>query len=133
MNEYKTYSNITKGLLDSIKVGDLIKINDWKKPLRVKGVSKDYFVMAGEGEYSVCEKKPWNKGPHNRMTPGMFHCGPDAWLFGAPFLFGNKLYNFKNSEVTQVYLESFELPESSENHSSISERNSIPITKIQIK
>ena len=36
---YEQYTDITKELLDSIRVGDLVKVNDWKKPPRVKGVS----------------------------------------------------------------------------------------------
>lgn len=60
MKNYETHVEITKELLDSIKVGDLIKINDWKKPLRVMGVSKNYFVMAvkqfSDTVYSACEK-----------------------------------------------------------------------------
>ena len=67
-NGYEQHTTITKELLDGIKVGDLIKVNDWKKPLRVKGVSDNYFVMAtkqfGDTIYSVCEKKPvwWQTG-----------------------------------------------------------------------
>ena len=38
--EYTHYRNITREILDTIKVGDLVKINDWTKPLRVKAVSE---------------------------------------------------------------------------------------------
>lgn len=43
--EYVHYTDITREILDTIKVGDLVKINDWTKPLRVKAVSENYFVM----------------------------------------------------------------------------------------
>lgn len=37
---YTTYEEVTREVLDSVKVGDLIKVNDWKKPMKVKAVSK---------------------------------------------------------------------------------------------
>lgn len=45
MSEYRHYDNITKEILDSIKAGNLIRINDWKRGMRVVGVSDNYFVM----------------------------------------------------------------------------------------
>lgn len=60
--QYVVYESITKELLDTVNVGDLILTNDSKQPLRVYGVSPNYFVMArrafGQWLYSVCEKKP---------------------------------------------------------------------------
>lgn len=44
--QYKHYTDVTREILDTIKIGDLIKINNWKKPMRVMAVSKNYFVMA---------------------------------------------------------------------------------------
>ena len=46
MKDYKIFINITKEVLDSVKPGDLVKVNDWKKPLKVIAVSDNYFVMA---------------------------------------------------------------------------------------
>ena len=43
--EYVHYPTVTREILDTIKVGDLIRVNDWKKPMRVKAVSENYFVM----------------------------------------------------------------------------------------
>lgn len=43
--EYKHYTEITKEILDSIKAGMLVKINDWKRPMKVVGVSENYFCM----------------------------------------------------------------------------------------
>ena len=58
MNKHNNNLELTKDVLDSIKVGDLIKINDWKRPMRVKAVTENYFVMAykafGAWVYSVC-------------------------------------------------------------------------------
>lgn len=59
--EYVHYTDITREILDTIKVGDLVKINDWTKPLRVKAVSENYFVMVsnlfGKPMYSVSKSK----------------------------------------------------------------------------
>lgn len=74
MKEYKivTQENITKELLNKIKVGDLIKINNWKRPLRVIAVSENFFIMAmkafGSCVYSICEKRKWKYG---------YYCAPD--------------------------------------------------------
>lgn len=131
---YERHDEISKELLDSICTGDLVKINDWKRPLRVKGISKDYFVMArkclGNSLYSVCEKKPWAGIHYNAMVGGMFHCGTDSWLFGAPML---DSYDFDDADATKRYLESFELPEDKEDHSELSCRRAVPIYKIFIK
>ena len=84
--EYKHYTEITKEILDNIKVGMLVKINDWKRPMKVVGVSENYFCMiqkvCGKISYSVCEKKPWGGIRHNSMRGGMFHCGTDNMIFG---------------------------------------------------
>lgn len=127
MGENKTYDEITKELLDQIEVGDLVKVNDWKKPLRVKAVSENYFVMAtkafGETIYAVCEKKPWGGIRYNAMRGGMFHVGTDSWIFG-----WTEGYDFDNPEIADRYLQSFE-----EGESEISPRNAVPIFTIQIK
>lgn len=45
---YVRYPNATREILDTVCVGDLIKINEWKVPLRVKAVSENYFVMTSK-------------------------------------------------------------------------------------
>lgn len=135
-NRYETYTKITKELLDSISVGDLVKVNDWNKPLRVKGVSKDYFVMAtkefGKTIYSVCEKKPWEGIRYNAMIGGKFHVGTDGWLFGSP-VWNGKGYDFDNELMTKKYLETFELPKTDKEYSFLSSRSAIPILQLFIK
>lgn len=142
-DQYEIHKDITKELLDSIKMGDLVKVNDWKKPLRVKGVSENYFVMAthqfGKCVYSVCEKKPREAGIHNEMMLGKFHVGTDHWIFGAPVWcdFGDESgkYDFDNTEATAAYLATFELPDDFGDirKSEISERSGIPINTLYIK
>jgi len=133
MGEYEFHDNITKELLDGVKTGDLIKVNDWKSPLRVRGVSENYFVMSrrafGKCIYSVCEKKPWKGIRYNAMVGGMFHVGRDNYIFGAPIDFGDTdYYDFDNQEATAEYLNLFESDECE-----LSYRNAIPIYKLYIK
>ena len=127
MGEYKTYVEITKELLDQIEVGDLIRVNEWKKALRVKAVSENYFVMTakafGKTNYSVCEKKQWDGIRHNMMIGGLFHVGTDSWVFG-----WKEGYDFDNPEIAGRYLQSFE-----DGESEISPRGAVPIFTIQIK
>lgn len=107
MKGYIIYETITKELLDTIRVGDLIITNDTKAPLRVYGVSPSYFVMArrafGKWLYSVCEKKPWSGICYNSMRGGMFHIGTDNYVFGNP-----EGYDFTNPIMVKNYLDSFE-------------------------
>lgn len=131
--QYKHYTNVTKEILDTIKVGDLIKINDWKKPMRVKAVSENFFVMTqknfGNTYYSVCSKLPWDGTIYNNMRGGMFHCGPDDWIFGSPLCANyDNLYEFENEESNEAYLQEFE---ASRVH--ISERSGIAIYDLYVK
>lgn len=45
MKGYVTYIKVAKETLDNLLIGDLVKINDWKKPMKIMGISKDYAVM----------------------------------------------------------------------------------------
>lgn len=132
---FTEYSDITKDLLDSIEVGDLIVVNDWENPFVVRGVSENYFVMVdtvshgGNRCYSVCEKKPWSGIRHNEMHSGMFHVGTDAWVFGAPIedYKAGHIYSFVDSGITKQYLDLFESGESE-----LSPRNAVPIYSLMI-
>jgi hypothetical protein len=138
-SEYRNFTDVTKEILDNIKVGDLIKVNDWNKPLKVRAVSENYFVMAsrmfGKWDYSVCEKKVWIGIKHNSMVGGKFHVGTDGWLFGSPvwYEFNCNGYDFDNTEASQAYISAFELPRSHREHAFISPRNAVPIFSISIK
>lgn len=133
MGKYTHYENVTREVLDKIEVGDFVRVNDWKRPMKVKAVSENYFVMTqtmfGKTYYSVCSKLPWGGIKHNAMTGGMFHCGTDDYVFGHPLSAGKKdLYQFNDHKTSMEYLKSFENKECA-----ISERNGIPIFKIYIK
>lgn len=130
--QYKHYTNITREILDAIKVGDLVKVNDWKKPMRVKAVSKNFFVMTeklfGKSYYSVCSKLPWDGYRHNNMVGGMFHCGTDDWIFGSSLCLDyENLYEFDNEESNQKYLQEFE-----DGKVHISERNGTAIYDLYV-
>lgn len=89
MKQYLVYEkeNITKELLDSIEPNDSIKINTWKRPLKVIAVSENFIIMWKKHfdtyVYSILEK---NKRGHEhnlcyRPNVGYmadeFVCGPD--------------------------------------------------------
>ena len=127
--DYTHYKTIDKHILDTeIQVGKLVKINDWKKPLRVVGVSENYFVMKqnmfGKVLYSVCEKKPWDGIRHNSMIGGMFHCGTDNMVFG----FIDFDYKFDDEQEIKRYLNAFESGEIELSH-----RTAVPIYGLYVK
>jgi hypothetical protein len=131
--QYVHYDNVTREILDTIKVDDLIKVNDWKKPMRVKAVSQNYFVMTQkqfkDTYYSVCSKLPWGGIRHNNMHGGMFHCSSDDWIFGSPLSIDYEdLYEFENEEANQKYLQQFE-----DGECNLSERRGIAIYDLYVK
>ena len=132
-NNYTHYNNITREVLDTIKVGDLIKVNDWESPMEVKAVSENYFVMtegtSDERYYSVCSKLPWDGIRYNSMVGGMFHCGTDNWVFGSSLQSEyENVYYFENEECNKKYLEEFERGECE-----LSLRTSIAIYDLYVK
>lgn len=138
-NKGYTHYSVYEGEIDieaalrSVKVGDLIKVNDWKQPMRVKCVSDNYFVMTknlfGNIYHSVVSKKPWNGVKHNNMIGGLCHCGTDDWVFGSPLMSEcEKLYEFNDEQYSKFYLESFEKGECELSH-----RTSMAIFDLYIK
>lgn len=138
MKRYKRYQGITKSILDTIRVGDLVKVNNWKKPMKVAGVSDNYFVMTqsvfGKLYYSVCEKKEWGGIRYNMMIGGRFHVGTDnsifGWLGTLEMIEAGRTfsYKFKDDDLIIEYLDAFEREELE-----LSVRTSIPIYLLQVK
>ena len=129
-SEYKHYSVVDKEILDSIKVGDLVKINDWKRPLRVKAVSENFFVMAapcfGKHLYSVCEKKPFRNLGSDYPK---YYCSTDFFSWGHPLTIDyENLYAFDNPKANEEYLLSFETGETE-----LSMRNAVMICDLYVK
>ncbi len=83
--EYITIVRPTKEDLDKIKVGDLVKCNDWVKPLTVRVVSDNFFIMSrnhfGKPLYSICEKTP-STFSRNCIAESYPTIGTDFWVFG---------------------------------------------------
>lgn len=123
---YETYEEITRDLLDTVKRGDLVKCNDWKRPLRVCAATKNYFVMAtrafGKVVYSVCEKKP-SEYSCNNFTKGAFRIGRDNYIFGAP-----NGYEWETEIEALEYLAGFE-----NGDIELSQRAAVDLKKISIK
>ena len=122
-----TDRHITKAVLDTVEVGDLVKCNAWKQSMRVKGVSQNYFVMAvkrfGSWYYSICEKKLRTAGFHNAMEPGKYHISVDNMVFG--YIDG---YNFDDKNWVADYLMSLE-----KGKIELSERKGCALNSIIIK
>lgn len=74
-----------KEFLDTIKVGDLVKCNDWKQALRVVAVSRNFFIMVRRAFnryiYSICHKNDADVS-RNLITAGMPYVGTDNYVFG---------------------------------------------------
>lgn len=120
---------ITKEILDSIKVGDKVRCNDWERAKEVVGVSPNYFVMAtrcfGKWLYSVCEKKPFKGIRYNVLVDGYFSIGTDNYVFGFP---NYNAYEFDSYSFISKYLKAFEGGECE-----LSMRKSCELTEIEVR
>lgn len=120
---YEIYKRPTKEVLDTIKVGDLIKCNDWKKPLSVKAVSENYFIMVrnhfGQPLYSICDKRP-SDFSRNYIEYGKPTIGMDSWVFGR--------FDYFNQEDIDEAIKELESGETE-----MSVRNSVALEIIYIK
>lgn len=131
---YVCYSanEINKSVLDSIEVGDLVKVNDWIKPMRVKFVAENGFAMTQKNfrdtYYSIFPKKTYEEevNPEER---GMYRCGADNWICGSDLCNDyEKLYEFENPEASAAYFRAF-----GDGETDLSMRTSIAVFKLYIK
>ncbi len=102
--------SITKEVLDSINVGDYVRCNYWKRAMKVRYVTENYFVCAvkafGKGWiYSVCEKKPFGGIGYNDLIGGYFSIGTDNMVFGYQH---DHAYEFDNEDFLKDYMSDFE-------------------------
>lgn len=121
-NKHINHKIITKELLDSIKVGDEIKCNDWDESMRVVGVSDNYFIMVHGNYYSICEKKPIDH-TRNYYTKDSFRIGDDDLVFGK---IGG--YKWEDEDFVKKYLDELETGETQ-----LSARRAVDLKKITIK
>ena len=116
---YKEYDVVTPEILDTVKVGDKVRINGWKMPLTVKGVSEHFFVMA---------RNAFKKSIYSVVDKRYLFAGPDNCIFGHPLgIDHSDLYQFSDKAVTRDYLESFESGEVE-----VSQRRGVKIESIRI-
>lgn len=123
---YELFEKPTKELLDTIKVGDMIKCNDWKESYRVKAVSENYFIATrpyfGDVMYTICHKAnagfEHEHGDSYGIEKDLPYIGPDNYIFGN--------YDYKDDcEDAIKELESGEME--------VSERSGTALKSIQIK
>lgn len=119
--EYRD-EDIKRDILDKIKKGYLVKLNNWKVPFRVMLSSENYFVMIrkqfGKTRYSVCDKKNLISGTDDRIF---------GYLPKGEYDYEN-ISLYENEEFLNEYLESFEKGETK-----ISPRNRIKLTEVYYK
>ena len=116
---YREYDTVTSEVLDTVKLGDKVRINGWKMPLTVKGVSEHFFVM---------ERNAFKKPLYSVVDKYRLFAGPDNCIFGHPLgIVYNDLYRFLDEKATREYLESFESGEVE-----VSQRRGVKIESIRI-
>lgn len=132
MKQYETYQkeNITKELLNSLKVGDLVKVNAWKKPMRIVATSENFFIMLRKHfdtyMYSICEKNKRGTAynllykPNRGYDEDEFVCGKDNYVFGK--------FDYENEEDCKKALKELESGEME-----VSTRSGLGISLLSVK
>lgn len=118
-------------VINSLQVGNMVQINDWDKPMIVRGVSEHYVVVSNlfdnDCEYTILSREP-NTIAYNGIPCGACICAADWWLFGILLDGYNDFeYHFANQDWTTKYLESLEKGETE-----MSLKNRAIITNIKI-
>lgn len=132
---YRKYpqEKITSKVIESIDVGDFIKINDEKRGMKVRAISQNYILLANkcfgtQYLYSIMSKHP-AKFTKNNIIKGLYYRGIDDRLFG--FSSQSNLYasyDFENVLFLKDYLQALEL-----GAISISQRNATAINTLYIR
>lgn len=129
ISEYFEKPNITKELLDTIKVGDKVRINNWRAYFDVVAVSKNYFIMTRPVKdtflYSICEK---NKRGYEHNLCYQPKCGfsSDEFVCGADDHWCKYDYSKKNELKLAI-------KELEEGELKVSTKRGLGIKKIYIK
>ena len=91
-------------VVNSLKLGDKLAINDWKAKYTVCGISPN-FVLAHYGQhYTIISRKPTPSDYHfNGVRGGEIRCAPDWWIFG--YVDG---YRFTDENWVTKYLTTLE-------------------------
>ena len=90
--------------LKSIKIGDMLIINDWKAKYTVCGLS-EHFALAHYGQYyTIIRRQPMpDDYDYNGVRGGDIACAPDWWIFG--YING---YDFRSKKWVNEYMASLE-------------------------
>ena len=124
-----THEQISRELLDGIKVGDYVKFDSDRRGMRVWGVSENYILAGtksfrGQYIYTVIGKEQLT-GQCNAMNKNTFVHGPDDRIFG---YLHDHAYELDNEVFVKDYLDAFEKGEVS-----LSRRRSMSFYSLQIR
>ncbi len=102
--EFKWIKNPTPEQLNQIKVGNIVRINNYKNVMKVQAVSEHYFIMTDINDsncYSICEKIALASIGYDHQFCKVGYCsiGPDNY-------YGR--YNYENISECEKALSQFE-------------------------
>lgn len=128
MSEYVGISPVTKQDLESVKIGDYIKVNNWYRAMRVRAISENYILCANKSFdgvfiYSVISKNPASF-TRNNIIENLCYCGKDNQIFGDL----DFDYDFDDESKCRQYIQKFETGELE-----ISHRRSEAIYRIALR
>ena len=145
MSRFKKYDNPNKEILDLIKVGNIIRINERVQPYLVTGVSENFIVaiyLRDKGKefytYTVINKNP-AKWDWNKVEKDKPYCGPDnsnGCYFGDTDKFEGNYYALEDEKWLKGYLNAFEEGLANKQKASpleVSVRHGLAIRRIRIK
>lgn len=125
--KYESYTaaTLTKEVLDSISVGDTVRINGSKRGMKCQGKTDNFIALAnksfqGKYYYSIIDTHGFAYDSSEQLR---FICGTDNLIFGDP-LFN---YDFSDKEALREYLGRFESGETE-----VSGRNWVVIRELVI-
>lgn len=91
-------TNEIMAVLQNVRLGDKLAINDWHAKYTVCGISPR-FVLAHYGQhYTIIDKVPYGSN-FNGVRVGDIRCAPDWWIFGY-----YHDYDFTNEEWVREYM-----------------------------
>lgn len=95
-------------IINSIKIGDKLSINDWNAKYTVCGISEHYILAHYGRHYTIISRKPIDSigYNYNGVRHGDYVCAPDWWIFG--YMNG---YYFTDEEWVKEYMTSLETGE----------------------
>ena len=91
-------------VLQNIRLGDKLAINDWKARYTVCGISPNYVLAHYGQHYTIIAKHPTGKDYwYNGVRGNEIRCAPDWWIFGY-----KDGYNFTDEKWVHQYMQELE-------------------------